>query len=151
MLRYTDLSIFENNCGVAELHSGYPAIIQSRVISLSEKHEKSRFRRPLFSTPYLQLPLMAPQRRPLGTISGNKIKKQELTPYKRGQIIGAAITGTDNPIIATALNTLESTVQSTLRYDLHRLNGETVRRTGRPRTWNDQGGTLLHKPHNLLR
>jgi hypothetical protein len=81
---------------------------------------------------------MATLRRPLGPISGNKIKKKkELTPYKRGQIVGAAIAGADPSTIATSLEISESTVRSTLRYDLYRLNGETVQRTCRPRTWND--------------
>ena len=53
---------------------------------------------------------MPPQRRPLGPISGNTIKKKELTPYKRGQIVGASIIGLDNPTIATTLKTPESTV-----------------------------------------
>ena len=79
---------------------------------------------------------MPPQRRPLGPISGNTIKKKELTPYKRGQIVDASIAGLNNPTIATTLKTPESTVRTTLRYDLHRLNGETVQRTGRRRTWN---------------
>jgi hypothetical protein len=46
---------------------------------------------------------MAPQRRPLGTISGNKIKKQELTPYKRGQIIGAAVSEMTTPVHAKSV------------------------------------------------
>ena len=74
---------------------------------------------------------MAPPRRPLGPINGNKIKKKELTLYKRGQIVGAAIAGVDPPTIATILKTPESTVQSTLLYNQHRLNGETAERTGR--------------------
>ena len=41
---------------------------------------------------------MAPQCRPLGTISGNKIKKQGLTPYRRGQIIGAAVPEMTTPV-----------------------------------------------------
>jgi hypothetical protein len=77
---------------------------------------------------------MPPPRRPLGPTSGNKIKKKELTLYKRGQIVSTAIAGLDNPTIATTFKTPESTIRSTLRYDLHRLNGETVQRTGRRRT-----------------
>ena len=46
---------------------------------------------------------MPPQRCPLGPISGNTIKKKELTPYKRGQIVSASIAGLDNPTIATTL------------------------------------------------
>ena len=77
---------------------------------------------------------MATPRRPLGPISGNKIKKKELTPYKRGQIVGAAIAGADPSTTATSFETPESTVRSTLRHDLYRLNGETVQRTSQPRT-----------------
>jgi transposase len=77
------------------------------------------------------------QRRPLSSIDGNATKGKELTPYKRGKIIGASVAGLPNPEIAVALKTPESTVRSTLRYDLQRLNGETRRRIGRPREWND--------------
>ena len=80
---------------------------------------------------------MATPRRPLGPVSGNSIRKKELTPYKRGQIVGAAQLGASNVEIAVTLNTPESTVRSTLRADIQRLNGESIRRSGRPKTWND--------------
>jgi hypothetical protein len=80
---------------------------------------------------------MAVPRRPLGPISGNRVKKKELTPYKRGQIVGAAIAGADNLTIVTTLKTPESTIRTTLCYDLYRLDGETIKRTSWPRSYND--------------
>jgi len=68
------------------------------------------------------------QRRPLSSIDRNATKGKELTLYKRGKIIRASVAGLPNPKIAIALKTLESTVRSTLRYDLQCLNGETRRR-----------------------
>ena len=76
---------------------------------------------------------MPTPRRPLGPICPNKVKKRELTPYKRGLIAGASLFGHKPSSIATALNKPESTIRSTLEVDSLRNKGESLPRPGRPR------------------
>jgi transposase len=79
---------------------------------------------------------MAPKRTPLGPINSNKIRKKELTPYKRGQVIGASLFGHTPRVIAETLKEPESTVRTTLKSDAQRNEGESLPRTGRPQEWN---------------
>jgi transposase len=75
---------------------------------------------------------MATPRRPLQEISGNSIKRKELSPYQRGQIVGAARGGMSQAEIAKAFNVAKSTVFDTLFNALERHNGESKPRSGRP-------------------
>ncbi|PMD56024.1 uncharacterized protein K444DRAFT_694496 [Hyaloscypha bicolor E] len=57
---------------------------------------------------------MPPLRTPLRSISGNRPKGSEISPYIRGQVIGEASEGTDPTSIAKDLKLTRSTVNYTL-------------------------------------
>ena len=69
----------------------------------------------------------------LGPIYPNKIKKKELTLYKRGQIVSVSLLGHKSSAVVATLKEPESTVRSTLLYDIQRKEGETIPRAGRLR------------------
>lgn len=71
-------------------------------------------------------------RTPLGPISGNRTYKQELTPAKRGQIVGRFLEGATATSIARDENLPRSTVRSTLQSTPLRKNQESNPRSGRP-------------------
>ena len=77
-------------------------------------------------------------RRPLAPIHNNRVQKKELTPYKRGQIVGAAKLGGKPAKIAKVLKTTLSTVRTTLRRASIRTNGESLPRSGRPKIYSDR-------------
>ena len=60
------------------------------------------------------IPKMPPQHTVLGSISGNRRKGQEISPYIRGQVAGQAFKGAKNAQIAKDLNLSDSTVRYTL-------------------------------------
>ena len=72
-------------------------------------------------------------RTPLSTISGNRRPNTELTPYQRGIIVGAQALGHTPVAIGKALNLPRTTVETTIRKEPERNNGETKSRSGRPR------------------
>ena len=78
---------------------------------------------------------MSTPRRPLGPIHPNRIQRKELTPCKRGQIVGVAKVGAKPTAIAKALKTTKSTVKTTLHRDPIRTNGVSLPRSGRPKIW----------------
>jgi len=72
-------------------------------------------------------------RTPLATISGNRRRGKELTPYKRGDIIGRYTGGATRQVIAYATETPISTVDYTIDTANQRPNGHSKPRTGRPK------------------
>ena len=94
------------------------------------KHEKSRL-------PATYLPsynsIMPPQRTPLGTISGNRIKNTHLSPYLRGKVVGASTAGAKHATIARAFNLDPSTVKYTILQDELRHEGKSLPRKRRVR------------------
>jgi len=71
-------------------------------------------------------------RRALAPISGNIPDHKELTPYKRGVVVGFGLAGVTASLIAIALNLPELTVRDTLRNTPQRLQGLSIARIGRP-------------------
>jgi len=90
-----------------------------------------------------QFNIMAQPRRPLGEISGNIPKRRELTPYERGQIIGAAKCGVKPSAICIELSLSRCTVRTTINSKPLRKNGESQPRSGRPRTYSERDERLL--------
>jgi Transposase/DDE superfamily endonuclease len=86
---------------------------------------------------------MPPQRTPLGSISGNRPKGSEISPYMRGQIKGQADCGASHSSIAKDLKVLKSTVQYTLRQDELRNNGQSLPRKPRGKSYTDSEERLL--------
>ena len=71
-------------------------------------------------------------------ISSNIAKKPLLTPFQRGKLVGAAEIGLSPAEIARTFNRPDSTVRNTLKIDRLRNEGNTRRRTGRPREYSDR-------------
>ena len=71
-------------------------------------------------------------RRALAPISGNIPHHKELTPYKRGVVVGFNLAGVTVSLITIALNLPESTVQDTLRNAPQRPQGLSIAQIGRP-------------------
>ena len=71
-------------------------------------------------------------RTPLGLISGNRLRHQELTPAKRGRILGRLAEGATPTSVAKAENVPRSTVKATERATVLRENDESRPRSGRP-------------------
>ena len=86
---------------------------------------------------------MSTPRRPLGPISGNRIKKTELSPYLRGQLIGARIMGSTPAQIADAFKLHDSTVRTTILRASERDNGLSKPRIGPPRCMTDRDERFL--------
>ena len=86
---------------------------------------------------------MPPQRTPLGSISGNRPKGSEISPYIRGQIKGQANRSASHSSIAKDLKVLKSTVQYTLRQDELRNNGQSLLQKLRGKSYTDSEERLL--------
>jgi hypothetical protein len=86
---------------------------------------------------------MPPQRTPLSSISGNRPRGSEISPYIRGQIKGQANRGATQASIAKDLNLVKSTVQYTLQQDELRNNGQSLLRKPRGKSYTDGEERLL--------
>jgi len=86
---------------------------------------------------------MPTPRRPLGVIDGNIKKRKELTPYKRGMIVGARKLSAKIPQIAEGLKVPESTVKTTLYSDLVCNDGVSRPRSGAPKRYTDQDERVI--------
>ena len=80
---------------------------------------------------------MPPLRTPLGSISGNRLKGCEISPYMRGQVAGKASEGRGLRGIATDLKLDYSTVRYTLKQDELRHEGESLPRAHRKKSYTD--------------
>jgi hypothetical protein len=83
------------------------------------------------------------QRTPLGSISGNRPRGLEISPYIRGQIKGQANRGATQASIAKDLNLVKSIVQYTLQQDELRNNGQSLPRKPRGKSYTDSEERLL--------
>jgi hypothetical protein len=79
----------------------------------------------------------------MAPISANLPKRKELTPYERGQIIGATKCSVDPSKISEDLNVPKSTVRSTLLRVPLRKHVASRPRSGRPKTYMDCEERLL--------
>jgi hypothetical protein len=66
---------------------------------------------------------MPPPRTPLGPISGNRVRKTELSPYVRGQIIRQRFQGASLGQIADAFQLKKSIIQYTVEKAIERPEG----------------------------
>ena len=81
----------------------------------------------------LQHHIMPPQRTPLCDTDGNRrYRGPELTPYQRGQIVGARKTGTSPKEIEDELGHSRGAVRRTLESTYIRDEGHTLPRSGTP-------------------
>jgi transposase len=71
-------------------------------------------------------------RTPLRVIDGNRRRGNELSPYQRGILIGAARPGITIASLAKDARIPESTIRDTLEKSSSRNNGKTLERSGRP-------------------
>ena len=77
-------------------------------------------------------------RTPLASISGNRRRGPELTPYRRGEIVGKYNAGVTRQNIAHILETPKSTIDYTIDQASKRPHGESRPRTGRPPKLSDR-------------
>jgi hypothetical protein len=76
------------------------------------------------------------QRQPLGTCSVNiQGRGPELSAYVRGKIKGASEFGVKTCVISRTYNIPSSTIESTLSLDSLRIDGKSLPRSGRPKTY----------------
>jgi IS30 family transposase len=80
---------------------------------------------------------MLPQRTVLGTISGNRAFNHQLSLYQRGQILGISSSGQKCTNIQALLNVSRSTIQSTIKFEALRNNGDTQARSSRPKGYSE--------------
>jgi transposase len=80
---------------------------------------------------------MPPQRSVLGTISGNRAFNYQLSPYQRGRILGLTEGGIKSSNIQNLLDVSRGAVESTLKREHLRNEGNTQARSGRPREYTD--------------
>ena len=82
-------------------------------------------------------------RTPLGSISGNRPRGPDLTPYKRGIILGAHKNGCTPTYIARVENTPLTTVKKSIYQTSQRPNGISKPRTGRPPITTERSRRLI--------
>ena len=80
---------------------------------------------------------MPPLRTPLRSISGNRPKGSEISPYMRGQVAGKASKGAKTATIAKALKLTRSTVNYTLQQDEIRNDRYSLPRKPRGKSYTD--------------
>ena len=97
-------------------------------------------------TPLHILSKMPPLRTPLRSISGNRPKRSEISPYMRSQVIGKASEGADPTSIAKDLKLTRSTVNYTLQQDELRNDGHSLPRKPRKKSYTntDERRILRH-------
>ena len=71
------------------------------------------------------------QRTLLSTISGNRPRGKELSPYQRGFLVGQAAQGRSYSGIAKAINLHKNTVRNAILNTTIQYNGESRLRSGR--------------------
>ena len=108
------------------------APVQLHVKSKGPELNFSRFRVKLHPTTSSSNHYSIMLRTPLGSISGNRPRGPELTPYKRGIITGAYKHSCTPKYIASAENTALTTVKKTIYTTSQPPNGITNPRRGRP-------------------
>ena len=86
---------------------------------------------------------MPPPRTPLGPISGNRVRKTELSPYVRGQIIGQRFQGASLGQIADAFQLEKSTIQYTVEKAIERPEGHSKPRPRQPKVLLDRDERIL--------
>jgi len=86
---------------------------------------------------------MPPQRRPLGSISGNRPKGSNISPYMRGRVKGQADRGASQAQIAKKLKLHKSTVGYTLKQDELRNEGQSLPQKPRGKSYTDAEERLL--------
>ncbi|KFY70741.1 hypothetical protein V499_08970 [Pseudogymnoascus sp. VKM F-103] len=86
---------------------------------------------------------MPPTRRPLASITGNRLPGAQLSPYQRGQIIGRQSEGATPTKIARDLNLDRSTVRYTIATDPFRTEGKSLPRTPRGKSYTEAEQRLI--------
>jgi transposase len=75
---------------------------------------------------------------PISAGLGRPPKKKELTPYRRGQISGAHLAGLNVNKISKLLGIPSTTVRYSLAFEENRPDGQTRKRTGRPKCYSEE-------------
>jgi transposase len=77
-------------------------------------------------------------RRPLEDISANIPRGEELTPSTRSKIVTLREEGFAIRDISTHTKISKSTIKKTVKIDLYRNGGNSLRRTGRPKKYTER-------------
>src|SRR4051794_17963944 len=81
---------------------------------------------------------MPPQRTPLGSISGNRARGVETTPYTRGKIVGMHMAGAKPREIRAVLSVTKNAIATALKNDELKLEGASKPRSGQPYLWTER-------------
>ena len=86
---------------------------------------------------------MPPLHTPLGAIDGNRIRRKDYSPYKRGLIIGANCAGIREVLIKHEFRASYKGVRSILYGQDIRSDGILQLRLGAPSTYSDQDRRII--------
>lgn len=81
---------------------------------------------------------MPPQRTPLRVIDSNQPRGKEISPYMRGKIIGMVDSGSLISSIQAQYSLSRKAVRGTIAQDSLRQEGQSLPRSGCPRTYSDR-------------
>ncbi|EPE35602.1 hypothetical protein GLAREA_11302 [Glarea lozoyensis ATCC 20868] len=86
---------------------------------------------------------MPPQRTPLGPINGNSHRGKDITPYTRGQIIGAHRSGKRNCSIEREYGVSLAAVKSTIANENHQPEGISKKRPSGPKIYSERDCRIM--------
>jgi hypothetical protein len=85
------------------------------------------------------MPVLLTLRTPLKDLDVNLRRRgTKLTPYKRGRILGARVTGMSPREIEVAINYSKYTIAGIITLEILRSNSNSLPRKGRPIVYNKQ-------------
>ncbi len=86
---------------------------------------------------------MPPQRTPLGAIDGNRYQGKDISPYMRGKIIGMTEGGASVSKVQAQYGVSRSAVRGSIAQDSQRPEGESLPRSGCPRTYTNRDERIM--------
>jgi hypothetical protein len=86
---------------------------------------------------------MPPLRTPLQDISSNRLSREHLSPYIRGRVIGMSAEGASSSKIARHLDLAESTIKYTIKIDPLRIEGFSIPKAPRQKSYTDADERVL--------
>jgi hypothetical protein len=86
---------------------------------------------------------MPPQRTPLGRIDPNQLRGKDMSPYNRGQVIGAYINGLTQREIKDKYKFSRKAIRGAIALNILNTNRASLPRTGRPKVYNERDRRMM--------